>query len=365
MFEEVNKELTKPFIPKCDTGYSETIRIDLLEHGIKDVVFDIPPKPKLEHEVEMWDTINKFETDSWSPKKMGLKSGYSSIDKALDGGIKPGFYIIGAESNIGKTIFLTQLAWQIVENNDEVFVMDFSLDDPMPDKISRVVASGNKVLINSVKSPIGYVEYPLMLARRLKGMNKLRQNTNKYRIYDATFSTDIEDIEKEIQRVKINLEVANLGGTQIVVCIDNFHDLTIKTHPSFQDKQKYDHLAQRCADIAIQYDIAVICTGELRKINGALRPTMDALRESVKIKYEAKAILLCHSDVHHRGEGAEVYFNRSDSPLKQPVFEVHFAKNKFSNFKGRLFFESYPEMSRMEEADEQSTKHYSNVIFGG
>lgn len=365
MFENINKELTKPFLPKCDTGYKETIKIDLLEHGTRDVVFDIPPKPILEHEIEMWDTINKFESDSWSPRKVGLKSGFSSIDKALDGGVKPGFYIVAADSNVGKTIFLTQLAWQIVDNNEDVYVMDFSLDDPMPDKISRTVASSSKVLINSVKSPTNYIEYPLMLARRIQGMNRLRKNSTKYRIYDATFSTNIEDIEKEIQRVKINLEVANLRNTQIVVCIDNFHDLTTSTHPSYQDKQKYDHLAQRCSDIAIQYDIPFICTGELRKINGALRPTLDSIRESVKIKYEAKAILLCHSDVHYRGEGAEVYFNRTDSPLKQSVFEVHFAKNKFSDFKGRLFFETYPEMSRMEEADEQSAKHYSNVIFGG
>lgn len=365
MFKNANKHLATPFIPKSDEGYKENIQIDLLDKGVKNIVIDVPAKPKLDHEIEMWDTINKFETESWSPKKLGLKSGYTSIDKALDGGIKPGFYIIAADSNVGKTILISQLAWQMVENNEDVYVMDFSLDDPMQDKISRVVASANKVLINSVKSPLGFVEYPLMLARRIDGLNKLRKNTNKYKIYDATFSTNIEDIEKEIQRVKINLEASGRGKTQIAVCIDNFHDLTSSTHPNFQDKQKYDYLAQRCADIAIQYDIPLICTGELRKVNGNLRPTLDGIRESVKIKYEAKAILLCHNDVHYRGEGAEVYFNRSDSPLKQPIFEVHFAKNKFSNFKGRIFFESYPEMSRMEEADEESAKHYASVIYGG
>lgn len=365
MFKEANEHLAKPFIPKSDNGYKENVKIDLLERGVKNVVFDIPAKPRLDHEIEMWDQINKFETESWSPKKLGLKSGWKSIDNALDGGVKPGFYVIAADSNVGKTIILSQLAWQIVENNDDVYVMDFSLDDPMPDKISRVVASGNKVLINSVKTPLSFAEYPLMLARRIEGLNKLRANTHKYRIYDATFTTHIEEIEKEIQRVKINLEAVGQGNKQIVVCIDNFHDLTTKDHPNFQDKQKYDHLAQRVADIAIQYDIPVICTAELRKMNGNLRPTSDAIREAVKIKYEAKAILLCHNDVHYRGEGAEVYFNRADSPLKQPVFEVHFAKNKFSSFKGRLFFESYPEMSRMEEADDQSAKHYASVVFGG
>lgn len=365
MFHEANKNLAKPFVPKQDTGYKETVTIDLLDRGVRNIVFDIPAKPILDHEIEMWDEINRFETESWNPKKLGLKSGWKSIDGALDGGIKSGFYIVAGESNIGKTIFVSQLAWQIAENNDDVYVMDFSLDDPMPDKISRVVASGNKVLINSVKTPLSFTEYPLMLARRMEGLNKLRANSNKYKIYDATFGTDIETIEKEIQRVKINLEASNNADKQIAVFIDSFHDLTTSVHPNFQDKQKYDYLAQRCADIAIQYDIPLICSGELRKQNGNMRPMTDALRESVKIKYEAKAILLCHNDVHYKGEGAEVYFNRSDSPLKQPVLEIHFAKNKFSSFKGRIFFESYPEMSRLEETDEQSSKHYSSVVFGG
>lgn len=361
MLSEANKELAKPFIPKKDEAHQEVIQIDLLDRGVKNVAFDIPAKPTLPHELEMWNEINKFETDAWTAKKLGLKSGWKSIDNALDGGIKPGFYIIAADSNVGKTIFMSQLAWQIVENNSDVYVMDFSLDDPMPDKISRVVASANKVLVNSVKTPLQYTEYPLMLARRMEGLTKLRRNTDKYRIYDATFSTDIETIEKEIVRIKVELEAAGQGHKQVAVFIDNFHDLTSKDHPNFQDKQKYDYLAQRCADIAIQHDIPLICTGELRKMNGSLRPTLDGIREAVKIKYEAKAVLLCHNDVHYKGEGADVYFQRSDSPLKQPVFEVHFAKNKFSSFKGRVFFESYPEMSRMEEADEQSSKHYASL----
>lgn len=365
MLKNANEHLASPFIPKSDNGYKENIKIDLLDQGVRNIVIDVPAKPLLEHEIEMWDTINKFETESWDVKKTGLKSGYKSVDKALDGGIRSGFYIIAADSNVGKSIFIQQLAWQIIEFNDEVYVMDFSLDDPMQDRISRVIASSNKVLINAVKSPLGYIEYPLMLARRIEGLNKLRKNTNKYKIYDSTFSTNIEDIEKEIQKIKINLEAKGKGNVQIVVCIDNFHDLTTSTHPNFQDKQKYDYLAQRCADIAIQYDIPLICTAELRKVNGNLRPTLDGIRESVKIKYEAKAILLCHNDVHYRGEGADVYFNRSDSKLKQSIFEVHFAKNKFSNFKGRIFFESYAEMARMEEADEESAKHYSSVIYGG
>lgn len=360
----LNDVLTKPYIPKSDTAYSENIKIDLAEKGTRNIKINVPAKPTLKHEQEMWDILNEFEKESWSPKKKGLDTGFNNINKAFDGGIKPGFIIIAADSNVGKTIILTQMLWQIAERNDGVYVMDFSLDDPMDDKIPRVVASANKVLINSVKNPTNYTQYPMMLARRLDGINKLRRYVDKYRIYDALFSTNIEDIEDEVNRVRIELDASGKGDTQIVIGIDNFHDLNSREKPNLRDKEKYDYLAQYCADMAIRQKCVLLCTGELRKVNGSLRPTTDSIRESVKIKYEAKAILLCHNDVHYKGEAAEVFFKRNDSKLKQPVFEVHFAKNKFSSFKGRCFFESYPEMSRMEEADDASAKHYSSVVFG-
>lgn len=361
---DLNEILTSPYIPKGENGYDESVSIKLSDDQVQKIKINVPPKPTLVHEKEMWDTINKIEKESWSTKRKGLDCGWDSINKAFDGGIKPGFQVIAADSNVGKTIFLTQLLWQIAENNNDVYIMDFSLDDPMEDKIPRVVACANKVLINAVKNPLGYKKYPMMLARRLDGMNKLRRYVEKYRAYDSLFSTNIEDIEDEVNRVRIELDAAGRGNTQIVIGIDNFHDLNSREKPNLQDKQKYDYLAQFCADMAIRQKCPLLCTGELRKVNGLLRPIVDGIRESVKIKYEAKAILLCHNEVHYKGEGADVYFMRKDSKLKQPVFEVHFAKNKLGSFKGRVFFESYPEISRMEEADDDSTKHYSTVVFG-
>lgn len=356
-------ELVQPFIPEQDGGYIKKITIDLKDKGYKEIEVEVPKKPLLKHEIEMWDVINNFETESWKPNKKGLDSGFKSLNKAFEGGIKSGFIIIAAESNIGKTAFISQLSTQLVNNNKDVYVMDFSLDDPMPDKLARIVACENKVLINAIKSPLNYTEYPLMLARRIIGLNKLRSITDKYHAYDATFSTDIERIEEEVVRIKAELD--SIGSTkQVVVMIDNFHDLTSRDHPNYQDKQKFDYLAQRCADLAIKYDIPVICSAELRKMNTKTRPTLDDIREAVKIKYEAKAILLCHNDVHTKGEAAEVFFNRTDNPGKQPVFEVHVAKNKFGSYKGRMFFESYPELARMEEVDIQTAKHYSSIITG-
>lgn len=361
--KKINIDIKKPFIPcgeeKCDAN------VVVKFENADDIVLTMPiPKKPDENDKfqnKMWETINRFEQESWEYDKNILDSGFKSINNALDGGIKPGFYIISADSNVGKTILISQLATQIANNNSNAYVMDYSLDDAYDDKMARVIACNNKVIINAVKNPKKYEMYPKMLVRRLQGLNYLRNNLDRYIIMDSSTTTDIETIRENIIKAKIDFDSKGIFKT-IVVCIDSFHDLTSSANPNLQDKAKYEYLASYCADMAKEFNIPVICTAELKKLNGILRPFPDHIREATKIKYEAKCIMMCYSDVHYKGEGAEIYFERADKPEKQPIFEVHFAKNKLGSFKGRVFFESYPEISRMEEVSAEKSKHFLALI---
>lgn len=269
---------------------------------------------------------------------------------------------------VHNTAFLSLMAWRVAQNNPDVYVLDFSLDDPLQDKIPRVVAAANKVLINAVRTPNNYTQYPEMLKRRQQGIELLRQSVDRYRCYDATHSTDIDDIEHTIQNTIVNLEeeavVTGKPRRKLVVFIDNFHDLTTTAPEAMgSDKMKYDYLAQRISDMATKYGIPIITTAEFKKLNGYRRPSLDDIRESVKIKYEAKAILLCYNEVGLKGEAASIYYELQGKSQKQPVFEVKFGKNKMSSFKGRLFFEFYPDIAYFEPADKASTKRYNNLIY--
>lgn len=360
--KNLNNGITGPSILNNEEEYIENIVIEIPDKKPIIAKFKIPAKPKHEHEVKMWDKINKFEERTWDKNKVGYKTGFESLDKAFDGGLKPGFIIIAADSNIGKTAVISQIAEQVARLNDNAYVLDFSLDDPLVDKLSRVVSCANKVIINAVKTPLNYTQFPDMLARRKNGINKLRAMTSSYAAYDANDTTFIEDIEEIITSTLIDFE-ANGIKKNLVVFIDNLHDLNIKNRPDLQDKNKYDHIAQWAADISIKYDIPFVCSAELKKLNSTRRPVLDDIRENVKIKYEAKAVMLVYNEVHYKGEGAEVYYERSDVNGKQPVLELHFAKNKISSFKGRLFFEFFPEMSYITPSSEKASKAYLNNIY--
>lgn len=345
-----------------EDGEETVIKFDMGDKGVTDINLKSNKRPDVPYQRDMYDSIRNFENEAWSDRGKGYKTGFNNIDDAFEGGLKPGFILIAGDSNLGKTALISQIAYNTARKNEDVFVMDFSLDDPSDDKISRVVACDSRVIINSIKNPKNYIEFDKMLTRRKVGLNRLYNNVDRYRIYDATFTTNIEDIELEIENI-INTNKKYDIYKELIVFIDNFHDLNTSKYPNLQDKQKYDYLAQKCADIAIKYKIPFVCSAELRKVNGSLRPKCDDVRESTKIKYEAKAILLCYSDVHYKGEGSEIYFNRKDKVGKQPIFEVHFGKNKISSFKGRLYFEFYPEMSYLKECNKNDTDLYSSLIY--
>jgi replicative DNA helicase len=359
-----NPNFYGPAIPAQDIAYTDSsCTITIGNTASQPIEFKYPAKPTEEYQLAMWDTLDAFEQRAWSQKNVGLKSGFDCIDKAFDGGLFPGFIIIAGDSNLGKTAFLSQMAWNVSTLNQDVYVMDFSLDDAMPDKLSRMAACSGKVIINAVKTPLNYMNFPLMLVRRKNAILGIRNNVERYRAYDSTFSTYIEDIEKEVEDKLIYFDSQG-SKKKVVVFIDNFHDLNIANKPNLSDKEKFDTLAQWCSDLAIKHDITIVCSAELKKLNGSRRPILDDIRESVKIKFEAKAILLVYNEVHYKGESADIFFMKQNVPFKQPIFEVQFAKNKFGTYKGRNFFEFYPEMAFMKECDPNTQKNFTQIIFG-
>ena len=357
-----NPNLFSPVVSQQDNAYQETSVIDMNGQQ-RSIQFNFPQKPTEDYQLAMWKTLDRFEYESWSPSNVGIKTGYNCIDKAFDGGLYPGFTVVAGDSNLGKTALMTNLAWNVIQNNNDVYVMDFSLDDSMADKLSRMAACSGKLIINAVKTPLRYQNYPLMLIRRKNAILNLRNMTDRYRAYDASFTTFVEDINQEIIDKLVYFDKNNIKK-KVVVFIDNFHDMDIRDQPNLSAKDKFDTLAQWCTDFSAKYNITLVCSAELKKLNGVRRPQLDDLRETVKIKYAAKAVLLVYNEVHYKGESANIYYSITNNPYKQPIFEVHFAKNKYGTYKGRNFFEFYPDMAYLKECDPQAQKTYTSIVYG-
>ena len=365
----VNTYINAPFV--CNNTNESKLNIQYMVDGnLGNMDLTLPSMPNFIPGKSMWDTVNRFETSSWSSANKGFSTGWKSLDRAFEGGLKPGFHILGADSNLGKTAFISQLAWQVATNNQDAFVLDFSLDDAMQDKLPRVISCDAKIPLGAAQYPNNYSQYPLMLLRRIKTLNKLRSNCYNYNVYDVskiceeseTGESNIEDILCIIIKTMVDIKTAGLNK-RVVVFLDNFHDLNSAKYKN--PDTKFDEMARIIGEFCDTNRITFMCTAELKKLNSTRRPILDDIRNNVKIKYKAMCIMLGYNEVHYKGEQATVFYQRPNfSNDKQPIFELHFAKNKISGFKGRLFFTFLPEMSTMIECTEQEENVFKAAIYG-
>lgn len=320
--------------------------------------------------MRMLNTIKEMDEYSWKRGEMGgMDWGSEQLNKALEG-LNTGVHLFAGQSNVGKSGIMMQLAQQIAKCNrviDEkhpkkAFVLYFSLDDTANELLPRFIAIDQKIPINAVRFPKKFQQDQNFMERREIGIRNLKDITPHFALMDANMGTDIEFIEETSK--KYAFELAKLDEDyQIVLFIDNFHDITTKD-TRMDNNTKYDFLAGELSRIATQLDCPIVCTAEFRKLNGNRRPQLDDIRETVKIIYEAKAIILCYNEVGLRGQQAQIYWNRNDNPDKQPVFECRVGKNKFSSFKGRIFYEFMPEMSYFKEVPEVGAQRYNTMISG-
>lgn len=316
--------------------------------------------------------IKEMDEYSWKRGEMGgLDWGFEQLNGAFEG-LNPGVHLVAGQSNIGKSGFMMQVAQQIAYANQEVtdkkpkkaFVLFFSLDDNFNELAPRFVAIDQKIPINVVRSPKKHVDHVQHMERREVGIQRFNSLTPHFALQDANEGTDLEYIEDTVDKYAFELSKID-PNYQLVVFIDNFHDVTVRDIKFGADtNSKYDHIADKLSRLATKFDCPIVCSAEFRKLNGNRRPILDDIRESVKIIYEAKAIMLCYNEVGLRGQQAQLFWRRGDSTDNQPIYEVKIGKNKYSSFKGRIFYEMVPEMSYFREVAALGAQRYNQLISG-
>jgi replicative DNA helicase len=310
-------------------------------------------------EAKMIQNIASIDQYSWNrDARGGLTSGFPLFDEAIEGGIQPGLYLFAAQANVGKSAMLLQLGQQIADLNDNVHVAYHSLDDSANELAPRYIACKQQITISQAKNPAKYADQPDILEKRNEGIKHLYRNAHKFSIWDSNDGTSVEIIEKRIKDMKMHFP----EGTKLVIMIDSIYDLTVESK-QLQEKALYEYVAKTVKDWCTAYDIAVLCTAHLRKLNGGRRPMTDDLKENNRLEYEANFIALLYNEVGIKEEGAQIYWLSEDSETKMPVIEMKVGKNKFGSFKGTRFYEFIPNMSHLIEAPIEDCRRYAALIY--
>lgn len=320
--------------------------------------------------------LEEFDEKAWSKGTGYLNDKFKIITEKLEG-LDSGLYLIAAESNVGKSAFLLELIETYSTNPDnKLFGLYFSVDDSKDEIIPRLIAKNMNIPIGVASKPGRYEQmieegaansanYQDYLEKREEGLKQLKENVDKFKIFDSNDFRYIEDIEEVIEKVQIYVKTVD-PEANLIVGIDAINDLRFKNQTFNSDRSKHDEAAVRVKDWTVAYDIPVFANCHLSKGDGRnARPTLSRIKESVEYVYEASVIWLLHNDVGINGQSAKVYREEEGTSEKFPILELDWAKNKKSSYKGRTFMYFSPEYSKLEEVDEDTSTRYNALVYEG
>lgn len=309
---------------------------------------------------------------------------YPAIENALEGW-DTGLYLFAGESNSGKSAAMMNIMKDLCSHEDNLlFGIYYALDDSKFEIIPRVIAMEQSIPIGVVSKPNRYQEIideattvdenitliQEQLRKREIGLRKLESEVNKFLIQDAEKITNSSDIANHIEAAKTFLksyyleqgESEKAAKVNVIIAIDALND--IKLDPKVYGRKGKDEASEEIAkfakDLSTKYDIIVLASAHLRKLNGNRRPMLDDLRDANTLIFEASVVWLVYNDVSKNKQGAKIFWNDGGNPA--PVLEMDWAKNKKSSYKGRTFNLFRPNWSQIKECSKKTMEGYETLI---
>ena len=292
-------------------------------------------------------------------------------------GLEEGLYVIGAESNVGKSAILMNLIWAYTQREEnKLFGLYFSLDDSKNELIPRLIAMNQQIPISVALKPRRYqnlidnndehaLAYQQMLESRKQGIELLKNNASRFKVVD---NETIQNGEQIIDYcIKVQDYVRGLDpDANIIVGIDSLADIEWDgVHFRAGDENAVvSYTAKQVKSWSVDVlKCPIFASYHLRKVDQTKRPNIADLKSSGRLVYEASAVFLAHNDVSRNNQNAGIYWTMQGSQELQPVIELQWAKNKKSSFKGRTYFDFYPNESRMMEATDDEMRRYDSLIY--
>lgn len=343
---------------------------------------------KEENEVRAEDFYSLAESiyDSFDISAHKKGTGYMTTNfpllNAKTEGLEEGLYIFAGESNSGKTAVMTNIMWSYCMNpSNKLFGIYYSLDDNTNEVIPRLIAMNQRIPISVGSKPKRYedfiaehansaddadsmlcAEYLEFLHKRQEGLRQLKEANRQFLLLDRSSINGLVqliDHAKKVQNYVKSFDAEN----DIIIAIDSLADLTVNGRFS-SDKERIDKVAMTIKEAAnCTLKVPILTSYHVRKLNHQGRPTLDDIKESSRIVYEASIAFLVFNDVSKNKQSASVYYTTPDDNEKHPVIELDFAKNKKSSFKGRLYYYFTPDYSYVHEVSLAESRKFDTRIY--
>lgn len=288
-----------------------------------------------------------------------IKTGFDSLDDALDGGLFPGLYIIGAESAVGKTSFSLQIADTIAKQGQDVLM--FSVEMPAYELMAKSISRTGFETMKKANDPF--------FRRKAKTARGILAGGR----YEGYSKADIEAINESIQlytcvaeHVYFSGKIGQIGVSEIlngieahtratgrrpVVFVDYLQILRPE-NPRDTDKQAIDKAVLSLKAASDRFKIPVICISSFNRGSYGKKAEMTAFKESGGIEYAANCLISLNYATAGQ-EGFDASYERQKDPRN---INACILKNRFGASDIVIPFDFYSAFSYFEETGAPAVK---------
>ena len=225
-----------------------------------------------------------------------VSTGFSSLDKILNGGLTASLYIMGAISSLGKTSWMLNIADNIASAGRDVlyFSLEMSNYELIAKSISRIsfrqAGKNSRPLgeafstFEVLNSQGAGMSIPQITALQ-DAMQIYQQTIGQHMwIFSGINSISVEDVTQAVE------DHIRITGRRPVVFIDYLQILAPEDIRS-TDKQNTDRAVVKLKNMSATHDIPVFCISSLNRTNYSESINMAAFKESGAIEYGSDVLI--------------------------------------------------------------------------
>jgi len=302
-------------------------------------------------ELESMMGLKSSSMNSWPFH--GVGSGMPILDK-IQGPFRDGVYLFAGGAGSGKTSFVSQILYNLLQENESLIALYFSMDCSCLDLVARYLAVASDLSVDQVRNS-SELKHPDLIEQREKGLSSLAKIRERLIILDQSHDCmELKQVEEEIRK----LREAN-PKAPMMVCLDPILSVSCS-----QDSQG-DHsesLMRQIKRLARQYQTGVLATAHLAQGAHANRPAFKELEGDPGLIYGADLIGLLYNDSLNDLTTPYLEWEWGSEDLMVPLVEVNFVKNKNGTFLGRIFYRFYNSVTRYQECSESENEYYNEML---
>lgn len=217
-------------------------------------------------------------------------TGIAGLDKCLDGGLRSGLHVIGAQSSMGKTTLSIQIGDFIAEHGRPVLfvTIEQSAREIVSKSLSRIARqqSGEVITCTEMISRKRREAWGEIRSKAFEGACRYYEERIAPRlyIYEGTTRPTVQAIEAAARKI------ADRCGVVPVVFID-YLQLLAKYSPTSSDKETTDENVMQLRIMAKELNCPIWAVSSLNRDSYSGAISLDSYKESGAIEYGADVLI--------------------------------------------------------------------------